>query len=199
VGVRGALRRHSFAMPPQAPLLYSSILGRLQMGLDSIFNDTCLYSPGILFILSLVYLRNKTNFILVYILGFIANALLNYILKGIFQHPRPTDEKHLFKMEQLHRKQIGFDRYGFPSNYAQSVLYSTVFINYTLKNPQITALFAVLSLFCLSQRVSSQSHSVIQVVAGALVGAGVGFFFYHRGEKYLKNIIQRKSDDNARR
>ena len=60
-------------------------------------------------------MRNKLNYMIIYIIGFVINIILNYILKGLFQQPRPTDEIHLFKMEQLYRKQLGFEKYCMPS------------------------------------------------------------------------------------
>jgi membrane-associated phospholipid phosphatase len=167
------------------------------MQLDQIFDYIGFYGPNILFILSLVVLRNKMNLMLVYVVGFIANTLLNHILKGAFQQPRPTEEIHLFQMEQLYRKQIGFDRYGMPSGHAQSVLYSTAFIYYAFKNIKVTTLYLIVSLMTLYQRVKFKNHTVFQVIIGSLVGFLVGFSFYSQGEKYLKGILKGKPDDNV--
>jgi len=165
------------------------------MQLDNLFDYTGFYGPNILFVISLIVLRNNLNLMLIYIVGFVVNILLNYILKGIFQQPRPTDETHLFQMEQLYRKQIGFDRYGMPSGHAQMVLYSTAFIHYAFNNIKLTSLYLIISLNTLYQRVKYNNYTVFQVLVGSLLGFLVGFSFYSWGEKYLKGILKAKIDD----
>ena len=114
--------------------------------LIKLFHYIGFYGPNILFFLSLFLMRNKLNYMIIYIIGFVINIILNYILKGLFQQPRPTDEIHLFKMEQLYRKQLGFEKYGMPSGHAQMVFYSTMF-NYYLIGNSLPPLESNLCLF----------------------------------------------------
>ena len=61
-----------------------------------------LYTPIILFVLSLFFLRNSPTFLRFFVSGFILNNILNIILKLFIKEPRPTNEqKALTNLECL--------------------------------------------------------------------------------------------------
>ena len=164
--------------------------------LDKLFQYTGFYGPQILFIFSIFFLRKKINFMIIYIIGFVINILLNYFLKGLFQQPRPTDEIHLFKMEELYRKKLGFEKYGMPSGHAQMVFYSTIFNYYLLGDVKIAFLYLIISLITCYQRIENKNHTLFQVIIGSFVGMFVGFIFFNIGEKQTKKVLKNKIDDN---
>jgi membrane-associated phospholipid phosphatase len=157
------------------------------------------FGPQISVVLSLLFLRHKPLLALVYITGFLLNTLLAYILKGLFQQPRPTDETTSFNLEQIYRKKTGFDRFGMPSGHSQSTLYSTAFLYFALKDGNVNILMIVLSLITLYQRLESRHHTPSQVVVGAFIGVLVGYSFFTYGEKQVKGLLKNKKDDNAKR
>jgi membrane-associated phospholipid phosphatase len=121
--------------------------------MDKFFNLIGEYAPQITFILSLFLLRSKHTLQITYLVGFFINIIIVYILKGLFKEPRPTDDVYSFKLERIYKNAPGFERYGMPSGHAQSVLYSTIFIYYVLRDVKITAFYVILSLFTIFQRV----------------------------------------------
>ena len=59
-----------------------------------IFEVVGVFGPEMLVLLSIIllYKYKKITFLLVYLVVFVFNVLLNYILKGIFRQPRPMDD-----------------------------------------------------------------------------------------------------------
>ena len=56
------------------------------------------YGPILLLFISIFLLRNKHNLLFYYILFFIVSLLLNLILKGIIQQPRPSVDAKTFNL-----------------------------------------------------------------------------------------------------
>jgi len=167
--------------------------------LEQCINAIGAFGPQITFFISLLLLRKKPTLVLIYIVGFVINILLVYVLKGFFQQPRPTDETTSFNLEKIYRKRPGFDRYGMPSGHTQAVFYSTAFIYYALKDGNATIVMLVLSLITAYQRIQSRHHTVVQVLAGAVGGFTVGYLFFTYGEHQVKGLLKNKKDDNARK
>ena len=165
--------------------------------IEQIIDYTGFYGPEILLVMSIILLRNKHSFLTIYGGGFAVNIMLNYILKGLFKHPRPSHEVHLFKLEELYRKKVGFEKYGMPSGHLQSTLYSTVFIALATRNVKVTLFFALISLITMWQRIKYNHHNLLQVLIGALVGGLVGFLFYIYAKTHLRGKMKKKMDDDA--
>jgi membrane-associated phospholipid phosphatase len=163
------------------------------------------FGPQILCVLSVILLFKKWNTLSLYLVGYFSNIIITYILKGIIQEPRPTEDKKLFNIELLHGsgnsqwsgKRIGFDRYGCPSGHASSVVYSTVFLYLVLQNPKILAIYLLVSLVTMYQRVKYKNHSIHQVIIGAVVGFFSAFVIYFYTKHILKGKMGEKPDDNA--
>ena len=66
--------------------------------LSIFFKYIGIYGPLILFLYSVFLLWNKSNYLTYYMVGFILNALLTLILKGIFKQPRPSEDPKLFNL-----------------------------------------------------------------------------------------------------
>jgi membrane-associated phospholipid phosphatase len=159
------------------------------------------YGPNILLIFSILLLwaKNYRSYLSYYLIGYILNILLNYILKGFIQQPRPTGDQKLIEMALHNGKRFGYDIYGMPSGHSQGVFYSTAFIHLVLKNPQITFLFFLISLNTMIQRVNYQNHTILQVICGAITGIGFAYLVYYYTAKRITGILKPKKDDNGPR
>jgi membrane-associated phospholipid phosphatase len=167
----------------------------------NIFDEFGKFGPVILFFLSLYLLRNQKNLFFYYTIGIFLNCILNLLLKGIFQQPRPTEDYKKFDLALKNGKRfifkngVPFDVFGMPSGHSQSVIYSTIFIYLALKKLNILYLYLFISLITIVQRVTYNHHTVFQVIVGAFVGAAFGYFIFNLAEKKMKNIIREKPDD----
>jgi membrane-associated phospholipid phosphatase len=157
--------------------------------------------PLILFVLSVALLWKKTTLLHYYVLGAFLSTLLNLFLKGIFQHPRPSEDPKLFRLAVQQGRRFVFkdgiphDIFGMPSGHAQSALFSTAFIHFALRRPGVTALYAAASLWTMSQRVAYNHHTLGQVAAGALVGAVFGYSMYFMARRKIGGKWTEKKDD----
>lgn len=140
-------------------------------------------TPIILFFSSILFtLDNKLN-CAYFILGFFINNMLNALLKSWIQEPRPSSDKtHIFNLDisetHINYEQLGAHKYGMPSGHAQSVFYSTIFIHFVLKNKLISCVYLLLSLNSIRQRVVYQNHTILQVIAGSVIGSSFAYFIY---------------------
>ena len=161
------------------------------------------YGPLILIISSTVLLWNHHNLFFYYIIGIFADSLLNIILKGIIQLPRPSEDPKLFNIALKNGKRFIFkngmphDIFGMPSGHAQSSFFSTTFIYLSLRKTNISIIYLLLSFITLFQRVIDNFHTVLQVIVGSIVGILFGYFVYYLSQEKLKNKIREKPDDNA--
>jgi len=171
--------------------------------MNNILNEIGFYGPFILIILTFYLLWDNKNLLFYYVVGIFANMVLNIILKGIIQEPRPIFEDKKISLATTHAKRfffqngIPFDLFGMPSGHAQSSFFSTLFIYLSLRNNNITFIYLLISLITCIQRVSSNYHSISQVIVGSLVGSLFGLFVYNKFKEKLKGKIREKPDDNA--
>jgi membrane-associated phospholipid phosphatase len=168
------------------------------------FNYVGQFGPIILLVFSLYLLYNKQNLFFYYTVGVFVNAILNLILKGIIKEPRPSEDPKLFNIALKNGERFIFkdgiphDIFGMPSGHAQSSLFSTIYIYFSLKSLKILYFYLFLSLIIMCQRVAYKYHTITQVLVGAIVGALFGYYVYYLGQQKLKGKIREKPDDNAR-
>jgi membrane-associated phospholipid phosphatase len=174
-------------------MMYDSIKHTIIKGFDSVG----FFGPQILFFSSVYLLFNKWTSLSVYFIGFFINIMLNVVLKALIQEPRPSEDNRLFNLQILSGKRIGHDRYGMPSGHAEGVFYSTAFIFLILKDKRIGVGYLIISLITLYQRLKYKNHTFEQVIAGAIIGAFMGLFFYYYRSNLLKGILKMKDDDDA--
>ena len=161
------------------------------------------YGPLILILYSIFLLWNHHNLFFYYTIGIFVDSLLNIILKGIIQLPRPSEDPKLFNLALKNGKRFIFkngmphDIFGMPSGHAQSSFFSTAFIYLSLKQTNLLAIYLLISLITLWQRVIDNYHTVLQVIVGSIVGTIFGYFVYYLSQKKIKNRIREKKDDNA--
>jgi len=70
--------------------------------LDKVFYYVGGFGPLILLFSSLFLLWNKHNLFFYYSIGIFVNAILNLIIKGILQQPRPSEDPKLFNLALKH-------------------------------------------------------------------------------------------------
>ena len=156
------------------------------------------YGPQILFGSSIFLLYKRTNYLFVYIIGFILDVILNFLLKGLIKQPRPKGDYNIFKPFEQHGLRFSPDIYGMPSGHAQHVFYSTFFIHLVFKNINITLLYIVISILTLIQRVKYQNHYISQVIVGGFIGGLIAYYMYLYADKKIVGKLLPKKEDNAR-
>lgn len=140
--------------------------------------------PLFLFFLSIYFLQENILILLFYVGGFIANELLNRVLKPIMKDPRP-------------RPLSPTDKYGMLSSHSQLAAFSLVFMTLVLQEKyyvyawQIILLFSVLTLVSMAQRIATKAHSLKQVIVGGLLGGVLGYIFYSLFNVVNKNISKK--------
>jgi membrane-associated phospholipid phosphatase len=159
--------------------------------------------PLLLFVNSLYLLWHKDNLFYYYLYGVFLNAILNLVLKGIIKEPRPLEDPKLFNIALKHSIRFKFingyphDIFGMPSGHAQSAFFSTIFIYLALKDIKISLGYLFIALLTMYQRVLFKDHSVIQVIAGAIVGIIFGGFIFFMARQRITGKLRPRKDDNA--
>lgn len=169
--------------------------------LINLFNEIGTFGPIILIFLSMYLLWNKHNLFFYYTIGVFLNAMLNLVIKGILQHPRPSDDPIMFNLALTNGKRFIFkngmphDIFGMPSGHSQSSIFSTIFIYFSLRNINILIFYLFISLITMAQRIIYNYHTFLQVIVGSIVGAGFGYFAYYLAKEKMKGHITEKNDD----
>ena len=170
--------------------------------LSTIFDELGKGGPIILIIYSFYLLWNKPTFFFYYTVGIFINAILNLIIKGIIQEPRPSEDLKTFELALKNGRRFVFkdgiiphDIFGMPSGHSQSSLFSSVFIFLSLKKANIFAFYLLISLIVMTQRVAFNYHTIRQVIVGAIVGILFGYFMFYMAQNKLMGIVREKLDD----
>ncbi len=159
------------------------------------------YGPILLIILSWYLLWNNKNLFFYYNIGLFANSIINTIMKGIIQQPRPMyDNKKMYLLTNhaknyFYQNGIPFNMFGMPSGHAQSSFFSTAFIYFSLKNNNIFYLYLASSLLTCYQRVALDYHYILQVIIGAFVGSSFARIVYQLAKEKIKGTIREKPDN----
>jgi dolichyldiphosphatase len=161
------------------------------------------YGPIILILLSWYLLFDNKNLFFYFNIGLFFNSVLNTILKGVIQEPRPMFDSKKVKLMASHAKDyffqngIPFDIYGMPSGHAQAAFFITVFLYLSLKHTNLLYLCIVFSLIICYQRVKFGYHSVLQVTIGSLIGSVIAYIFYQLAREKIKGKIEERKDDDG--
>lgn len=159
------------------------------------------YGPLILLLCSIFLLRNKHNLLFYYILFFGISIVLNIVLKGLIQQPRPSVDAKTFQLMMKNKERyiskhgMPYDIFGMPSGHSQSVVFSTVFIYFCLRDLKILLIYVVVSLITLCQRVIDNHHSVMQVIVGSSIGIVLGYIAYFMAKSNIEGKKTAKKDD----
>ena len=169
--------------------------------LSDLFNEFGTFGPIILIFLSMYLLWNNENLFFYYIVGVFSNAIFNLVLKGLIQHPRPSEDIKQFNLALSHGKRFLFkdgiphDIFGMPSGHSQSSMFSTIYIYMCLRKTNLLYTYLFISFLTMTQRVVYNCHTVLQVIVGAIVGGVFGYFVYYLAKEKIKGHITEKKDD----
>ncbi len=169
----------------------------------NILYELGVYGPIILILFTWYLLWNNNNLFFYYTVGIFTNSIINLILKGILQMPRPLFDSKNVKLATMHTKEqfysngIPFNIFGMPSGHAQSSFFSTVFIYLSTKHNNNVYLYLASTLLTCYQRYSSNYHSLLQLIVGAIIGSAFGYFVYQLAMDKIKGRIRERPDDNA--
>lgn len=153
------------------------------------------YAPILLFLISLLVLRNMPNYLYYFVFGFIVNNVLNVCLKLAIKDARPLEDQKAIEIAVVHGQRIGFDKFGMPSGHAQNCGYCLSFVVAALNSPGLCALYSVITLATLLQRYMYRNHTAMQLVVGVLIGLGMGYYFYCLGNDCITGNKAIKKDD----
>ena len=130
--------------------------------------------------------------------------ILNIILKGLIQEPRPSFDSEKVKLatnyyakKYFFQNGIPFNMFGMPSGHAQNIFFTTVYIYLVLQNDWILLTYLLLALFTSYTRITYKRHYLMQVIIGSIIGIFIGYLFYYSASKNIMGILKFKKDDNA--
>lgn len=158
-------------------------------------------SPFMLFFISVFLLRNKNNLLFYYVVFFVIGLLINLILKGLIEEPRPSIDTKTFdlmmknKERYIYKHGIPYDIFGMPSGHSQSVLFTTIFIYLSLHDIKILLLYLFIDIITLVQRVVDNHHTVKQVIVGSIVGCLLGYVAFKFAQTNIEGKKTAKKDD----
>ena len=150
--------------------------------MNKIINNIGYNGPFIIYAIVIYCLRQSPYFIL-----FIASSLLNvFICKGLkilIKEKRPSNPDNY----------TGEELYGMPSGHAQHSFFAVTFLHLATRWEeskwfQIAA--SVLSINTVYQRIESNSHTPIQLVAGAFVGSAFAYIIFFIYNYYIGNVAK---------
>lgn len=161
------------------------------------------YGPALLIVCTLYLLKHTNKLFFYYIVGIILNSILNLILKGIIQEPRPIMDSRVATLAKTHAKQyffkygIPFDIFGMPSGHAQTAAFSAVYMYLAVKKVKWVYFYMfIIGIICW-QRVESLYHSISQIVVGLLFGGMFANVVHHLARNNIRGLIRAKPDDNG--
>ena len=161
------------------------------------------YGPIILILISWYLLWDHKNLFFYYNIGIFSIAILNLILKGIIQEPRPMFDSKKISLAKIHAKQyffqngIPFDIFGMPSGHAQMSFFTSVFIYLSLKHTNLLYFYLAFTILICYQRVKFDYHTILQVFVGGIVGSLFAYFVYQLAREKIKGKIRERLDDNG--
>lgn len=161
----------------------------------NVINTIGYYGPFILGFATLFFLRSKPTWLFIYIFTYIFNIILNIILKIFYRHPRPNQDPTIFYAREK-KGLMQFSNYGMPSGHAQSVIFSTAYIWFSMHNYWITFLYICISCLTIYQRITSNFHDFLQVTIGIVIGIIIAYISSVYVKRLITGIIRAKPDDN---
>lgn len=148
------------------------------------------FGPFILIFINIYNLLSQPYYLIGYLVTLLMNSGVNKILKGIIREPRPEDSINITNLE-VHN---GADIYGMPSGHSQSVSFSTVFVYLVQKSTWLLLLNTIILMLTILQRWNYRKHTMVQLVAGSIVGVLVGSISYLTIKKMIETPAMNKRE-----
>ena len=163
------------------------------------------YGPILLIFVSFFLLWNYENLFFYYTIGVFINAILNIVIKGILQQPRPSEDPKEFELALKNGKRFIFkdgmiphDIFGMPSGHTQSALFSSFYIFLSLRKINIFLFYLIISLIVMYQRIEYNYHTLFQTLIGAIVGIIFSYYIYSLALSKIQGNLTEKPDDFAK-
>ena len=165
------------------------------MNASFLFHYIGVYAPVLLFVISLLLLRQLPVFLRVFVSGVVLNNIANIILKMAIKEPRPFNDQKAGEIGVVDGERSSFDKFGMPSGHAQNCGFFVLFITMVLNNPYVTGLYSVVSVITLFQRYLYNNHTFLQLLFGFIIGGSIGYIMYLMGYMYLQGNVETSKDD----
>jgi membrane-associated phospholipid phosphatase len=156
-----------------------------------------IYGPQIMMVASLPFLWTRKMLLNYTLVGISFSIILNNIMKIIFQSKRPwmSNAQYILAKKENLWYWIENDPFGFPSGHSQSSVFITAMMYNAVGLKPITLLFMLYTFFIMWQRVYSDKHTLIQVIAGAITGMILAMCVFYAYKRGLAGYIIHKLDD----
>jgi membrane-associated phospholipid phosphatase len=135
--------------------------------------------PIILFFLNILCLTQYSHkYVAFYVFFIFIDILLNELLKGVIQQPRPLGYKSNNEV-YYNMNYKGIHKFGMPSGHAESTAFSLTYIGLVTKSPLLIILELGIGCIVLYQRWTTRKHTIMQLVVGSIIGCilGIGCYF----------------------
>lgn len=157
------------------------------------FLDSAVYAIGskghiLSFCITILSIQNQPFFLYAYLLAFIANEVLNKILKYLIKQKRPYG--HSIHLET---SDMGIEQYGMPSGHAQSTFFSLVFAWLVTGSKKLFLTEFLVCCMSIFQRYMQKKHTLEQLAVGTLVGIGGAYGVYSITEYIQYHLATRTS------
>ena len=140
------------------------------------------HGPNILFLTSCFSLLQKKTCLINYVVGYIINIAINYVLKNEIKEERPSSQFHYFHLDGTERhisaQELGAHEYGMPSGHSQAIWFTIVFTWFAFHNCWITLFYTLIAVNTMVQRIKYKNHTWQQVLAGSIMGSIIGYAAY---------------------
>ena len=153
----------------------------------------------ILFLLSILlfFIFNKHKLFVIYLLFFLLNIFINFLVKIFLKYPRPKENLDLFPFLKTNILISDYNRFGMPSRSCQSDIFSTIFLFFILKKMDYTILFIFISVYNIIQNYIQQKYTFFQITIGCFLGSIMGVIAYIFTIHFLKEELTEKQEENA--
>ena len=129
-------------------------------------------------------------------LGFVLNNMLNIVLKMIIKEPKDLPNVKAIKIAITNGFNINLEKFGMPSENMQNCGYCLLYIMMVLKNPLVSLLYLLITLYILNNDLMN-NYTLFQELVGFVIGCSVGYLMYYLGNDYIIGNKKHKPDDNA--
>lgn len=143
--------------------------------------------------------KQQTNF-KIFMIGYVTNIIINYILKTLLRCKRPIINKFLFqKMEKHNIRHINYyDIYGMPNTSTQLLGYILSYVLYVTHKVTNIIIVILQIAIVIYKGIICKEATVIQIIAGLLIGNGIGLYFGKYREKQEVKEVKEKQDDKCK-
>jgi len=170
---------------------------------DYLVNMHGKYAPSILFIYTIYLIFEKKFALFYFLIGFFINVIFNLCLKGILKQPRPGISENQLKLflennnRFIMKNGFPYDIFGMPSGHSQLSFYCLSYMIFMKANYYQLAIYIIIILCTLYQRVNKNHHTILQVILGGLTGIFMGMIIFNQYTESIKGQLTTKKDDNA--